>query len=138
MSFRNLKAWAAVPAVLWWSGVSSAALYAQTFEKSKMYVEQDHKLKLKRVTLDVQDDAVVATLKGKDADVLRIPYGEITAMEYEKSKHRRWKTGIILFAPMLIMKSKTRFGIFCAKPLKTASRRPARRCCRSAPTRESP
>ena len=106
MSFRNLKAWAAVPAVLWWSGVSSAALYAQTFEKSKMYVEQDHKLKLKRVTLDVQDDAVVATLKGKDADVLRIPYGEITAMEYEKSKHRRWKTGIILFAPMLIMKGK--------------------------------
>ena len=39
MSFRNLKAWAAVPAVLWWSGVSSAALYAQTFEKSKMYDE---------------------------------------------------------------------------------------------------
>ena len=82
----------------------SVAGSAQTFGKSKMYVEQDHKLKLRKVALDVQGDAMVATLKG--VEVARFPYADITALEYEKSKHRRWKTGVLLTPLALLSKGK--------------------------------
>ena len=37
---------------------------------------------------------------------MRIPYVEITEMEYEKSKHRRWKTGVLLTPLALLSKRK--------------------------------
>ena len=52
----------------------------------------------------MQDDALVATLKG--VEVARIPYADITALEYEESKHRRWKTGILLSPFALLSKGK--------------------------------
>lgn len=76
---------------------ASAVLSAQTFEKSKLYVEQEHKLRLRKVAIDVQDDALVVTGKtDKYSSVVRIPFANITAMEYENSKNRRWKTGVLL------------------------------------------
>ena len=47
-------------------------LAGQTFEKAKMYVEQEHKLKLHKVAIDVQDEALVVTGKsGKYSSVVR-------------------------------------------------------------------
>jgi hypothetical protein len=83
------------------------ALSGQTFKKSKMYVEQEHKLRLQKVAIDVQGDALVVTgTTDKYLSTLRIPYGEIAEMEYEKSKHRRWKTGILLSPLALLSKGK--------------------------------
>jgi hypothetical protein len=83
------------------------ALSAQTFQKSKMYVEQEHKLRLRKVEMAVQDDALVASgTSEKYLSKVRIPYAEITEMEYEKSKHRRWKTGVLLTPLALLSKGK--------------------------------
>ena len=83
------------------------ALSGQTFKKSKMYVEQEHKLRLRKVDIDVQGDALVATGKtDKYLSTVRIPYAEITEIEYEQSKHRRWKTGILLSPLALLSKGK--------------------------------
>ena len=81
-------------------------LSAQTFQKAKMFVEQGKKLNLVAVSVDVQDDALVTITKGKSPAVLRISYSEITAMEYEKSQHRRWKTGLLLSPLFLLSKGK--------------------------------
>ena len=82
-------------------------LAGQTFEKAKMYVEQEHKLKLHKVAIDVQDEALVVTGKsGKYSSIVRIPYAEITEIEYEQSKHRRWKTGVLLSPLALLSKGK--------------------------------
>ncbi len=86
---------------------ASVTLAGQTFEKAKIYVEQEHKLKLRKVAIDVQEEALVVTGKSEQyASVLRISYSEITDMEYEKSKHRRWKTGILLSPIALLSKGK--------------------------------
>ena len=83
------------------------ALSGQSFKKSKMYVEQEHKLRLRKVEIDVQGDALVVTgTTGKYLSTVRIPYAEIAEMEYEKSKHRRWKTGILLSPLALLSKGK--------------------------------
>jgi len=83
------------------------ALSGQTFKKSKMYVEQEHKLQLRKVEINVQGDALVVTgTTGKYLSTVRIPYAEITDMEYEKSAHRRWKTGILLSPLALLSKGK--------------------------------
>ena len=86
--------------------VACSPLSAQTFQKAKMFVEQGKKLNLVAVSVDVQDDALVTITKGKSPAVLRISYSEITAMEYEKSQHRRWKTGLLLSPLFLLSKGK--------------------------------
>ena len=92
--------------------VVCGALSGQTFKKSKMYVEQEHKQRLRKVNIDVQDDALVVTGRtDKYLSTVRIPYVEITAMEYEKSKHRRWKTGILLTTAVQISSDGTYFGL---------------------------
>ena len=83
-----------------------ASLSAQSFGKAKMYVEQNHKLKLVGVTVDVQEDALVVTTGAKDPQFVRIPYPEITEMEYERSAHRRWKTGMLISPLFLLSKGK--------------------------------
>ena len=85
---------------------ASVSLSAQTFKGSKMYVEQNHKLKLVGVMVDVQDEALVATTTGKNPEVVEIAYSEITALEYERSAHRRWKTGVLLSPLFLLSKGK--------------------------------
>ena len=66
------------------------ALSGQTFKKSKMYVEQEHKLRLRKVDIDVQDDALVITgTTDKYLSTVRIPYVEITAME-KTALQGRW------------------------------------------------
>ena len=83
------------------------ALSGQSFKKSKMYVEQEHKLRLRKVEIDLQGDALVVTgTTDKYLSTVRIPYVEIAEMEYEKSKHRRWKTGILLSPLALLSKGK--------------------------------
>ena len=69
--------------------IACALLSAQSFEKTKMYVERNHKLKLVAASIDVQDDALVATIGGKTPNIVKIPYSGITEMEYERSAHRR-------------------------------------------------
>ena len=70
-----------------------------------MYVEQEHKLRFRKVDIDVQGDALVVTgTTDKYLSTVRIPYAEIAEMEYEKSKHRRWKTGILL-SPVFLLSS---------------------------------
>ena len=87
--------------------VVCGVLSGQTFKKSKMYVQQEHKQRLRKVNIDVQDNALVVTgTTDKYLSTVRIPYAEITAMEYEKSKHRRWKTGILLTPLALLSKGK--------------------------------
>ena len=90
-----------------WLGAACVTLAGQTFEKAKMYVEQEHKLKLHKVAIDVRDEALVVTGRsGKYSSVVRIPYAEITEIEYEQSKHRRWKTGVLLSPLALLSKGK--------------------------------
>ena len=87
--------------------MACVTLTGQTFEKSKMYVEQEHKLRLRKVAIDVEAEALVVTGKSeKYSSVVRIPYAEITEMEYEQSKHRRWKTGVLLSPLALLSKGK--------------------------------
>lgn len=83
-----------------------ASLSGESFGKAKVYLEQNHKLKLVGVSIDVQDSELVVTTAGKDPRILRIPYSEITELEYERSAHRRWKTGIILSPLFLLSKGK--------------------------------
>ena len=82
-----------------------------------VYVEQEHKLRLRKVQFDVQDDVLVVigtTDKyfespprlARALSTVRIPYVEISKMEYEKSKHRRWKTGVLLTPLALLSKGK--------------------------------
>ena len=67
--------------------VACVTLTGQTFEKAQMYVEQEHKPKLRKVAIDVEAEALVVTGKsGKYSSVVRIPYAEITGLEYEKSE----------------------------------------------------
>ena len=73
--------------------IACAPLAAESFGSAKMYAERNHKLQLVAVSIDVQDDALVATIGGKNPEIVEIPYAGITAMEYERSAHRRWKTG---------------------------------------------
>ena len=55
----------------------------------------------------MQDKALVVTGKsGKYSSVVRIFYSQITEMEYEQSKHRRWKTGVLLSPLALLSKAK--------------------------------
>ena len=83
-----------------------ATLSAESLGKAKMYVEQNHRLKLVGVSIDVQDSELVATTSGKDPQVARIPYSEISELEYERSAHRRWKTGVMLSPLFLLSKGK--------------------------------
>lgn len=84
-----------------WTG-----LPAQEFSKSKMYVEQDHKLKLVSVSLEVREDSLVAVTRGKNPQTVRIEYSEVTSMEYERSAHRRWKTAVLISPLFLLSKGK--------------------------------
>ena len=86
--------------------IACAPLSAQSFGGAKMYAEQNNKLKLVRVSIDVQDAALVATIGGKDGKIVEIPYAGITAMEYERSAHRRWKTAVLLSPLFLLSKGK--------------------------------
>ena len=87
-------------------------LYGETFSKTRMYVEQEHKLRLRKVEIKLQDDALVVKGTTKHyAGTVKRPYAEITEMEYERSKHRRWTTGILL-SPLLLL-SKGKEAVVC-------------------------
>ena len=86
--------------------VVCASLSAQSFGKAKVYVEQNHKLKLVAASIDVQDSELVATTNGKDPHVLRIPYSDITELDYERSAHRRWKSAALVSPLFLLSKGK--------------------------------
>jgi len=85
--------------------IASGGLFGQSFKKSKLYIEEDFKLRLRTVIIDLRDDALVATafamrstvVTDTPSPVLKIPYKEITGIEYERSKHRRTKTAVGLF-----------------------------------------
>ena len=84
--------------------ITSSSLLGQSFTKSKMFIEEDYKLRIRNVKIDFQDSALVVT--GKKASALRVPYTEITGIEYEKTKHRRWKTAVLLTGFALMSKGK--------------------------------
>jgi len=86
--------------------VASVSLSAQTFNNSKMYVEQNHKLKLVWVAINVQDEGLVATTTGRYPEALKIRCSEITALAYDRSKHRRWKTGVLISPLFLLSEDK--------------------------------
>ena len=87
--------------------VACVTLTGQTFEKAQMYVEQEHKPKLRKVAIDVEAEALVVTGKsGKYSSVVRIPYAEITGLEYEKSEHQHWKTAVPLSLPALFYEER--------------------------------
>jgi hypothetical protein len=70
--------------------LSAFPLAAQTaFKKSKMYVTQEHKMKLRKVELTFTDTAlVIQGVDGKYREKRTVPYAEIKKAEYEYSKHR--------------------------------------------------
>ena len=39
--------------------LATTSLYGETFSKTKMYAEQEHKLRLRKVQINLQDDALV-------------------------------------------------------------------------------
>jgi len=41
--------------------IASGGLFGQSFKKSKLYIEEDFKLRLRTVIIDLRDDALVAT-----------------------------------------------------------------------------
>ncbi|MDE0104442.1 MAG: hypothetical protein OXN89_18875 [Bryobacterales bacterium] len=94
-----------VTALLLISGLG-ADLQGQEFSKSKLYIEQNHKLKLVSVSLDIREDSLVAVTLGKNPQTVRIEYSDVTDMEYERSAHRRWKTGVLLSPLFLLSKGK--------------------------------
>ena len=73
-----------------------ATLSAESCGKARIYAEQNHKPKLVGVSIDVQGNELVATISGIDPQVMRIPYSELSELEFERSAHRRWKTGVII------------------------------------------
>lgn len=78
----------------------------QEFSKTKMYVERDQKLRLESVSLDVREDALVAVGSGKNSQTVEIVWSDVTAMEYERSAHRRWKTAVMISPLFLLSKGK--------------------------------
>lgn len=86
---------------------------AQRFERTKMYVAQDHEVNLVKIGLELQESNLIATVGGKTPQAVKIPYAEITRMEYEHSKHRRWKMGFLGHPLMLLSKAKKHWlGVF--------------------------
>jgi hypothetical protein len=75
------------------SVITSSSLLGQSFTKSKMFIEEDYKLRLRSVNIEFLDRVLVVTRK--KASALRVPYTEITDIEYEKTKHRRWKAAVL-------------------------------------------
>ena len=86
--------------------VVGTGLLAQEFPRAKMYIEQDHKLRLVAVSLHVQEDSLTATTTGKSPQTVQIPYSEVTGMEYDLSKHRRWQMGLLGSGLALMSKGK--------------------------------
>ena len=66
--------------------ITSSSLLGHSFTKSKMFMEEDYKLRLRNVKIDFQDSALVVTRE--KASALRVPYTEITGIEYEKTKQQ--------------------------------------------------
>lgn len=100
--YRLLQGFLATVLIL----TAGAGLLAQEFPRAKMYIEQDHKLKLVAVSLHVQEESLRATTLGKNPQTVQIPYSKVTGMEYERSKHRRWKMGVLVSGLALMSKGK--------------------------------
>ena len=79
-------------------------MLGQSFTKSKMFIEEDYKLRIRNVKIEFLDSALVVTRK--KASALRVPYTEITGIEHEKTKHRRLKTALIISPLFLLSKGK--------------------------------
>ena len=88
--------------------LSAFSLAAQTaFKKSKMYVTQEHKMKLRKVELTFTDTAlVIQGVDGKYREKRTVPYAEIKKAEYEYSKHHRWKTAVIITPLFLLSRAR--------------------------------
>ena len=84
--------------------ITSSSLLGQSFTKSKMFIEEDYKLRIRNVKIEFLDSALVVTRK--KASALRVPYTEITGIEYEKTKHRRLKMALIISPLFLLNKGK--------------------------------
>ena len=81
-------------------------LSAHSFPGMKMYTVQDRKLKLVDVTFDLEDSALVVTGKDKRPESVTIPDSDIARVEYERTAHRRWKTGMLVSGLFFLSKAE--------------------------------
>ena len=95
----------------------ASLLHGQSFEKVQFML--GGQTKGTKVILVLSDDSV-KVLGAQTAQVLKeIPYSEIEAATYSRSKHPRWKSGIgvaliagIFAAPLFFMKGKKHWLTF--------------------------
>jgi hypothetical protein len=98
--------------------LSAFPLAAQTaFKKSKMYVTQEHKMKLRKVELTFTDTAlVIQGVDGKYREKTTVPYAEIKKAEYEHSRHHRIATALIISPLFLLSKAKKHWLALVCQP----------------------
>jgi RES domain-containing protein len=99
--------------------LSAFPLAAQTaFKKSKLYVTEEHKMKLRKVELTFTDTAlVIQGVDGKYREKTTVPYAEIKKAEYEFSKHHRAAAAIIISPLFLLSKAKKHWLALVCKPV---------------------
>lgn len=99
--------------------LSAFPLAAQAaFKKSKLYVTEEHKMKLRKVELTFTDTAlVIQGVDGKYRGKTTVPYAEIKKAEYEFSKHHRAAAAIIISPLFLLSKAKKHWLALVCKPV---------------------
>jgi predicted DNA-binding protein (MmcQ/YjbR family) len=77
-----------------------------TFDKAKMFVTEQYKMKQKDVKLAFTDKYISVLVKGESGPQITIPYTAIKEASYEYSSERRWGAAVLVSGLFLLSKGK--------------------------------